>query len=454
MLAVVMTVGMGCVELAAQQPKAYISGTLSDKTKSSVMVRFGDSERTLVTHEAINVDGRFAVNVPVGRLTEVELSSGGAVFARVLISPEQTLHIDNADGSPNFSGTAAEINAMMHNYLSKMNFGSFTPAYSIATVEQFVAFLDRNVEIERRRMERELRDAPELLQRWAEAEICYRNGGYAIEYAHRNRLIDSISLAKLYDRVRFPIDTTGEVSLDYFGYLSSVVRDQYIEGDKLVQRLQAQRNYVNAYMAAIERVKVNEEQVADRERFIAVILNLAYEKRNQIFEQLLERIHDLQVVSDEMIKRLDKRRRERADMRRFTEHTFERLLAQSHHEVIYVDVWATWCPPCLREMKHLRKMEKRLENEPIRFVSICVSSPYPQWLLTVDRPDNRSVNYWLGDEMQAVLDRYIHIRSFPRFFVLSGGQIVNDNVQWPSSNELIDGILRGYIESLPDPEIE
>lgn len=135
-------------------------------------------------------------------------------------------------------------------------------------------------------------------------------------------------------------------------------------------------------------------------------------------------------------------------MRRFTEHTFERLLAESHSKVIYVDVWAMWCPPCLREMKHLRRMEKRLENEPIKFVSLCVSSPYPQWALTVDVPDNRSANYWLDDEAQVTLDRYIRVRSFPRFFVLSGGQIVNDNVQWPSSNDLIDGILRGYIKEL------
>ena len=99
-------------------------------------------------------------------------------------------------------------------------------------------------------------------------------------------------------------------------------------------------------------------------------------------------------------------------------------------------------------MKHLRKMEKRLENESIEFVSLCVSSPYAQWALMVDLPDNRAANYWLDDRAQAELDRYIRVRSFPRFFVLSGGEIVNDNVQWPSSNKLIDSILRGYVELL------
>lgn len=447
-LMVVAAVSIICYEASAQSPTARISGTLCDPAKSSVALRVGDMESAYAMFEERCVGGRFEINLPIERLTEVELSSGGEVLARLLVAPEQTLHIDEADHLPKFSGTAAEVNSALYNYLKKMNFGSYSPSYSVATAKQFVAVLDRNIEIERGRMERELSDAPASLQRWAESEIRYRNAGYAVEYAHRNRLIDSVSLATLYDRARFPIDTTGVVSLDYYGYLLNVVRDRYIEGDKFVSRLRAQRNYVDAYVAAIERVAAAEQNAADRERINAVLLNLAYENRNLVFEQVLERIHDRQLIGDQTVARLDAKRRGRADMRRFTEHTFERLLAESRSKVIYVDVWATWCPPCLREMKHLRKMEKRLENEPIEFVSLCVSSPYTQWALTVDLPENRAANYWLDDEAQAVLDRYIRIRSFPRFFVLSGGEIVNDNIQWPSSNDLIDGLLRGYAELL------
>jgi thiol-disulfide isomerase/thioredoxin len=210
--------------------------------------------------------------------------------------------------------------------------------------------------------------------------------------------------------------------------------------------LRFQRDYAGAYVAALERVTELEPSPAERDVAGLILLNMALADR--VLPSVLEQIFDLQLIDDEVLARFDAKRSGRADMRRFTEHTFERLLAESHSKVIYVDVWATWCPPCLREMKHLRRMEKRLENEPIKFVSLCVSSPYPQWALTVDVPDNRSANYWLDDEAQATLDRYIRVRSFPRFFVLSGGQIVNDNVQWPSSNDLIDGILRGYIKEL------
>ena len=288
-------------------------------------------------------------------------------------------------------------------------------------------------------------------RRWADAEISYRNGLYAVEYARRNNLTDSLSLATLYDEDLFPIDSAARIAIDFCRYLSAVVRDRYVNANPVAANYLLLRDRAGAYAAALAQITKDNESAVKREILGGAIYGVAYNSNYQTFVSLLEQTHDMQYVSDEMISWLDQlrvARGERADMRRFTEHTFERLLAESHREVIYVDVWATWCPPCLREMKHLRRMERRLEGRGVKFVSLCVSSPYIQWMLTIDLPENRSVNYWLDDEAQAVLDRYIRIRSFPRFFVLSGGKIVNENVQWPSSNDLIDGILHGYYEEL------
>ncbi|MBR4055118.1 MAG: TlpA family protein disulfide reductase [Rikenellaceae bacterium] len=448
MLAVVVAVGINCFEALAARPVARISGSIAASYDGSVVARFGDAEMNIATLDAHCYGGRFEVEVPVEQMTEVMLCAGGEVLARLLVAPEQKASVEFIDGTPHFAGANAEINSAMNNYLRKMNFRSFTPSYRVESAEQFVAVLDRSIEIERGRMLRELGDAPALLQRWAEREIRYRNAGYAVEYLRRNSLTDSVSIATLYDKSRFPFDHDELISTDYVEYVANVVRDSYIECDRLVGGLRAQRDYAGAYVAAIERVAKTCSSSEECDMIGTMLLNMSISDTRSPFAEVMELIHDRQLLSDEVIARFDAKRRGRADMRRFTEHTFERLLAESRSKVIYVDVWATWCPPCLREMKHLRKMEKRLENEPIRFVSLCVSSPYAQWALMVDLPDNRAANYWLDDRAQAELDRYIRVRSFPRFFVLSGGEIVNDNVQWPSSNKLIDSILRGYVELL------
>lgn len=446
MLMTFAVVSIICFEASAQSSTARISGRVTAAYDGTVSVQYGNSEMQRLSLDANCRGGCFEVEVPVEEAAEVALYAGNKALARMLVAPEQSVHLEYVDGEPRFTGSAGEINQQLNNYLAKTNFRGFTPSYSVASAGQFIEILDRNIEIERKRMERELDDAPQLLRQWAEAEIRYRNAGYAVEYLRRNALTDSVSVATLYDRTRFPIDPSAALCMDYVDYVANMVRDRYIESDPRVVGLRIQRDYAGAYVAALERVAVREQCPEERDMIGAIILNMAL--ADNTLPSVIEQIFDCQLIGDEVIAHFGAKRRGRADMRRFTEHTFERLLAESHSKVIYVDVWATWCPPCHREMKHLRKMEKRLENEPIRFVSLCVSSPYPQWALTVDVPENRSANYWLDDEAQAELDRYIRIRSFPRFFVLCGGQIVNDNVQWPSSNDLIDGILRGYYKDL------
>ncbi|MBR4148963.1 MAG: TlpA family protein disulfide reductase [Rikenellaceae bacterium] len=454
MLMVVAAVSIICFEASAQGATARISGAISTAYDGAVTVQYSVAERLGERLDAHCRGGHFEVEVPVERATEVTLCAGSEVLARLLVAPEQKLHIEYADGEPIFSGSAGAINEQLNNYLKKMQLRSFTPSYSVASAAQFIEVLDRNIEIERGRMLRELSDAPQLLREWAEIEIRYRNAGYAVEYLHRNSLTDSVSVAMAYDRVRFPIDGAGALCSDYSDYLGNLVRDCYVDGDQRVVKLRAQRNYAGAYVAALERVAERELCPEERDVIGAIILDMVLNEPRSTFAEVLELIHDRQLVGDEVIEHFDAQRRDRADMRRFTEYTFERLLAESHSKVIYVDTWATWCAPCRRELKHLRRMEQRLENEPIKVVSLCVSSPYSQWALLTDVPENRAANYWLDDEAQAVLDRYIRIRSFPRFFVLSGGQIVNDNIQWPSSNDLIDGLLRGYVEELKSSKNE
>src|SRR5690625_7878965 len=39
---------------------------------------------------------------------------------------------------------------------------------------------------------------------------------------------------------------------------------------------------------------------------------------------------------------------------------------------VYIDVWATWCGPCLREIPYLKEVEKDYRNKNIEFVAISI----------------------------------------------------------------------------------
>ncbi len=46
---------------------------------------------------------------------------------------------------------------------------------------------------------------------------------------------------------------------------------------------------------------------------------------------------------------------------------------------VYVDIWASWCGPCCKEVPYLQKLEKELQNEDVVFVSLSVDTGEAPW---------------------------------------------------------------------------
>lgn len=46
---------------------------------------------------------------------------------------------------------------------------------------------------------------------------------------------------------------------------------------------------------------------------------------------------------------------------------------------VYIDLWASWCGPCCREVPHLQQLEKELQNDRVVFVSISIDSKEQAW---------------------------------------------------------------------------
>ena len=46
---------------------------------------------------------------------------------------------------------------------------------------------------------------------------------------------------------------------------------------------------------------------------------------------------------------------------------------------VYIDMWASWCIPCRKEIPHLQKLEKELQNKDVVFVSISIDKEEKAW---------------------------------------------------------------------------
>ncbi|HET7360476.1 MAG TPA: TlpA disulfide reductase family protein, partial [Salinimicrobium sp.] len=109
-------------------------------------------------------------------------------------------------------------------------------------------------------------------------------------------------------------------------------------------------------------------------------------------------------------------------------------------DYVYIDVWATWCGPCLNEIPALKKLEEEYEDNNIKFVSISVDErqDYEKWKQMVTDKDLKGVQLIADDAWQSDFIQGYQIKGIPRFILLDPeGNIVTSRAPYPSDKNLI-----------------
>ena len=115
---------------------------------------------------------------------------------------------------------------------------------------------------------------------------------------------------------------------------------------------------------------------------------------------------------------------------------------------VYIDVWATWCGPCRKEIPHLQKIEEKYHNKNIVFVSISVDKEkdHGKWKNFVDKEALGGVQLIADKDWKSDFIAAYDIHSIPRFILIDPkGNVVRSDAARPSDpalQELLDKLLK------------
>lgn len=110
-------------------------------------------------------------------------------------------------------------------------------------------------------------------------------------------------------------------------------------------------------------------------------------------------------------------------------------LSDFKEKYVYIDIWATWCGPCQREIPHLQKLEEKYHGKDIYFVSISCDKNRKVW-------ENRVRAGLKGIQLHFVngdtfMNDYM-IKGIPRFILLDKeGKIISVDMSRPSDPKTI-----------------
>ncbi len=113
---------------------------------------------------------------------------------------------------------------------------------------------------------------------------------------------------------------------------------------------------------------------------------------------------------------------------------------------VFLDIWATWCGPCIKQIPALKELEHLYKNKDIVFVSISVDEPedYGKWKKMVAKKELGGIQLFADKAFESKFIKAYGISSIPRFILIDKeGKIYDENTDKPSTD-----LLKKTLESI------
>lgn len=110
-------------------------------------------------------------------------------------------------------------------------------------------------------------------------------------------------------------------------------------------------------------------------------------------------------------------------------------LSENLGKVVLLDLWATWCAPCLAEVPALEKLEKEFQGKDVVFISLSLDTDKAKWQNMVKQKQLSGVQLFSNSEPRFMQD--YEVTEIPRYIVFDkNGKTVNFNAPRPSDPKL------------------
>ena len=116
--------------------------------------------------------------------------------------------------------------------------------------------------------------------------------------------------------------------------------------------------------------------------------------------------------------------------------------------LVYIDIWATWCGPCIAEHPTWDKVKSEYKDKPIAFLTVSIDETREPWEKMVKNKKMEGLQWFADKAWQSELAQFFMVNGIPRFLLLDKeGKIIDPSAERPSGNirEMLDKHLQGAV---------
>jgi thiol-disulfide isomerase/thioredoxin len=99
------------------------------------------------------------------------------------------------------------------------------------------------------------------------------------------------------------------------------------------------------------------------------------------------------------------------------EITFKDILAKHKGKTVVIDVWASWCPDCIKGMPKVHALQKQFPN--VEYIFLSYDKADDAWKRGIEKYGANGDNYHVGNNMkEGAFAKDIKLDWIPRYMVV------------------------------------
>ncbi|MDX9846892.1 MAG: TlpA disulfide reductase family protein [Tenuifilaceae bacterium] len=450
-------------EITIAESKVHISGTIDSVTFRTISITYFDLVRDEARYSVVVDDktGEFGFDITIYHPHDILVTYGTKSF-QLFVEPHDSIFIKfsgadfarNADGNLSslaFTGDNSDVNTSLLEYNRFRSIPSFSVAPDGLTVKQYLGALVEQMNKELAELDSfaQIHKPSDKFLRWARSSIRYGNANYLIDYQMCIKGSYPLKNDSLFTSPFFPVrNNQGFLSSMFLPHVFSYAGQLYLRSDTSIMGLIGEAKMAQAYERTIQNILRLEPSGLERDvmlfhfclRLLGQSLEIAEDSWTDvkptitspalidIFERLLL---DRKNNSTEGIFYLPSFS---SDMQVFEGDPVDYLIELSKKQVVLVDIWATWCSPCVGEIPNLLEISNDLIAKNVMFVGLCSRSDRQTWHQIVRDNQLPGIHFLFNREQTKALADRLEFDGYPTYMIFAGGQLAASRAPWPSDS--------------------
>ncbi|WP_421878074.1 TlpA family protein disulfide reductase [Marinoscillum sp.] len=431
-----------CTKQEAEAPTTTISGTITNPKSEIISFRVGEETLT----DSLDAEGGFNVTVMVNEPTEVRFNHGGE-YGSLYIRPGDavsfSLETSEFDETLTFSGDAADIN----NYKASLVLLNDTiMSFKDLMVLEEEDYIRAQDSIYALRLASLDSVSDEVFKMYTTENFKWDKYSVHLNFERYHQYylkLKEYSVSDDFYAFRDELDVNDSTNMEYPSFLTFV--DGLVSSTASEVGQRDSLEYYEAYNRSVDSlITLNALKDHLLYNFIKVYYTyMPVEYSGEMiadWKELGPEPDNIEEV-DQMVEKWSKL----TPGNPAPDFAYESIdgdtltMADFKGSVVYIDVWATWCGPCIGEHPYMEKLQEQFKDKNVTFLAVSIDDTQEPWKKMVAKKKLGGVHVFAPGAWDASIIEDYMIRGIPRFILIDQeGKIVDATAARPSGDIATD----------------